>query len=152
MERNLKREADLWIDYWQAVIVLHAHQAQEIKRIAFKLDKQVFYSAAFQARAASDSLHATDIGQARRFDEQLNRYYDEVISHLRDAASILIVGRGKAKVGLQKRLELHGLIDRSVAINTAERRMDELSVVRQQLRDSWPSSNGISYEQTAQGR
>jgi len=46
-----------------------------------------------------------DNRQDRKFADELNVYYDEVISVLRDAESILLFGPGEAKVELKKRLE-----------------------------------------------
>ncbi len=51
----------------------------------------------------------------------LNRYYDEVISHLRDAASILLLGPGEAKGELEKRLASKGLGGRIVGVETADK-------------------------------
>jgi hypothetical protein len=39
-----------------------------------------------------------------KFMAHLNRYYDEVIAHIRDAESILLSGPGEAKGELEKRL------------------------------------------------
>ena len=54
------------------------------------------------------------------FTDHLARYYDEVISYLGDAGSILIFGPGEAKGELVKRLEKHKNDKRTIAVETAD--------------------------------
>jgi hypothetical protein len=135
----MKKEVGLWIDHKRAVIVINLDQEEEIKRINSNMEKHVRYSGASHAGGASESHNdATEDGRDRRFDDQLNRYYDEIISYLRDATSILILGPGEAKVELQKRLEAHGLSDRIAAVKTADKMTDDqiAAEVRQHFRES----------------
>ncbi len=140
----MKKEAGLWIDHRQAVIVILLDQTEEIKRITSNVEKHVRYSGASHASRTSESHSATtEDGRERRFDDQLSKYYDAVISYLRDATSILILGPGEAKVELQKRLEDHGLSDRIVAIETADKLSDDqiAAEVRQHFQESQLDSN-----------
>ena len=135
----MKKEAGLWIDHRQAVIVTLADQVQEIKRITSDVGKRVRYSGASHVRGASEShSDASEDSRDRRFDDQLSGYYDEVISYLRDATSILILGPGEAKGELQNRLEDYGLSDRIVAIKTADKLTDDQIVgeVRRHFQES----------------
>jgi hypothetical protein len=103
-----EKEVGLWVDHRRAVIVISLDQEEEIKRITSNVEKHVRYSGASYARDASDSHHdTTEDGRDRRLNEQLSRYYDEIISYLWDATSILIMGPGEAKAELQKRFEGH---------------------------------------------
>ena len=52
--------------------------------------------------------------------EHLNRYYDEVISSLRNAKAILILGPGEAKGELKKRLEKNHVNGREVELETVD--------------------------------
>ena len=144
----MKKEMGLWIDHRQAVIVINGDQNEEIKRtITSNMEKHVRYSGASQAKDAGESHRdTTEDGRDRRFDDQLNRYFDDVISYLHDASSILILGPGEAKVEFQKRLEVHGLSERIVAIKTADKMTDDqiAAEVRQHFRESRHSSNRTS--------
>jgi len=51
----------------------------------------------------------------------LNRYYDDVISHVRDVESILLLGPGEAKGELAKRLASKGLGGRIVGVETVDK-------------------------------
>jgi hypothetical protein len=140
------KEVGLWIDHRQAVIVITLNREESIKRITSDMEKHVRYSGASEASGEGASHSDTsEGGKERRFDDQLNRYYDEVISYLDDATTILIVGPGEAKVELQKRLESHGLSDRVAAVKTADKMTDDqiATYVRQHFRESHRSSKRI---------
>jgi hypothetical protein len=59
---------------------------------------------------------SADDQRDKQFTGHLNRYYDEVISYIRDAESILFFGPCEAKVELEKRLANKGLGGRIVGM------------------------------------
>ena len=83
------------------------------------MEKHVRYS----GRATSEEGLAED-QRDRQFTVHLNRYYDEVISHIRDAESILLFGPGEAKGELEKRLANKGLGGRIVGTETVDKMTD----------------------------
>jgi len=85
----------LWIDHRQAVIVSVAGHAETIQRVSSNVEGH---------HRQSGSTPADDARQ-RELTEHLNRYYEEVVSHIRDAESILIFGPGEEKGELKARLE-----------------------------------------------
>jgi hypothetical protein len=60
----------------------------------------------------------------RQFTDHLHKYYDRVVTCIRDADSILILGPGEAKGELKTRLEIEGLGGRIVGIETADKLTD----------------------------
>ncbi len=135
----MKKSVGLWIDHRQAVIVINLDQEEEIKRVTSNIAKRIRYSGASQSKDASE-LHqdTTEDGRDRRIDNQLNQYYEEVTSYLRDADSILIIGPGEAKVELQKRLESHGDNDYGIVIKPADKLTDDqiVAAVQQHFRET----------------
>ena len=131
----MKKEVGLWIDHREAVLVFLLEHGEEIKRITSNMEKHIRYSGASESSGSHNST--TEDGRDRRFDDQLNRYYDEVTLSLGDATSILIIGPGESKVELQKRLEGHEPSDRHVAIETADKMTDHqiTAKVRQHFRE-----------------
>ena len=73
------------------------------------------------------------------FTGHLNKYYDQVISCIRDAESILIFGPGEAKVELQKRLENEALGGRVAGIETVDKMTDRQIAAR--VRQRFPKQN-----------
>ena len=131
----------LWIDHRQAVIVTLVDQVEKVTRITSDIEKTVQYGTSHGSH--DDTTEIRRDRQDKRFDEQLNRYYDEIASYLREATSILILGPGEAKVELQESLESHGLRDHVVAVNAADKMTDAqiAAEVRQHFRESQRGGN-----------
>lgn len=119
----MKSEVGLWIDHRQAVIVTLVDRAEEIERITSDIEKHVRYSDASHG-SHDDTTEIRRDRQDRRFDGHLSRYYDAVITRIRDADSILIFGPGEAKGELQKQLEAQALGERIVGIDTTDNMTD----------------------------
>lgn len=119
----MKKKVGLWIDHKKAVIFSLADEGAEIKRIPSELKNNVRFSSGVQKESVADH-------EDKRFTGHLNNYYDEVLSYIRDAESILIFGPGEAKLELKKRLEnmeLHGHI---VGIETVDKMTDNQIVAK----------------------
>ena len=116
----MKKKVGLWIDHKKAVIVSVTGTDEEIKLIHSNTEVQRIEE---QGRQNGRSVQSDDI-RLRVFTEHLNNYYEEVISCIRDAKSILLFGPGEAKGELKKRLEKDNLGDRIVGVETADKMTD----------------------------
>ena len=125
----MKREVGLWIDHRKAVIVIVTDEGEEIHLIKSDVEKDVRGSgrgSGGSRGSRSKTLYGpqdvlSEDNQERRFASHLSRYYDRVISCIRDAESILIFGPGEAKGELKKRLESKELHGRIVGIETVDK-------------------------------
>jgi stalled ribosome rescue protein Dom34 len=124
---SMKKEVGVWIDHRKAVIAIIAGQKEETRQVTSDMEKHVRYSGAAQEDSAEDQ-------RDRRFTSHLNKYYDEVIAHIRDADSILILGPGEAKTELQERLKNEGLDGRIVGIETVDKMTDRQIAARARQR------------------
>ena len=115
-------KSGLWIDHKKVVIVTITDQGEEIKQILSNVERQ--------ERRSADSRHSgpfesqavqADDRRDRKFMGHLNSFYDEVVSSIHDAESILIFGPGEAKGELQKRVEHKGLGGRIVGVETVDK-------------------------------
>ena len=123
----MNRNAGLWIDHKQAVIVFAATDAksgEETKRIESGMEKHVRYS----GHAASEG--AAEDQRDHQFATHLDQYYDGVIAELHEAKSILIFGPGEAKGEFKKRLEHKGLSERIVGVETTDKMTDNQIVAK----------------------
>jgi hypothetical protein len=76
--------------------VFLASQEEEIKLVRSNVEKQIQRSAGSRSGGPFESQAVpSDDRQQRKFTGQLNTYYNEVISCIRDAESILIFGPGQ---------------------------------------------------------
>jgi hypothetical protein len=123
MDKVTKTGVGLWIDHRKAVIVFVAGKDTETRVISADIEKH--------HRQSGVTMPADDIRQ-RELTGHLNIYYDEVVSCIRDAESILILGPGEAKGELKKRLEKDNLSRRIVGIKTSDKMTDKqiVAVVR----------------------
>jgi len=131
-------EAGVWIDHRKAVIAIIAGEREELRRVSSNMEKHVRYSGAAQDDGAEDQ-------RDRRFAGHLDKYYDEVIAHLRDADSILILGPGEAKIELGRRLEDAALRGGIVGIEAADKMTDRQIMAR--VRQRFPRSQRTPEEE-----
>jgi len=121
----MKREIGLWIDHREAVIVILSDEGEETKRIISKSGKHMRYSGSSHSTTPEGLKEVTSEDRRdRKFTNNLNSYYDQVIAVIRNADTIQIFGPGEAKGELEKRIELEGLKAHILAIETMDRMTD----------------------------
>ncbi|MCM2258040.1 MAG: hypothetical protein NDJ94_20595 [Vicinamibacteria bacterium] len=113
----MPKEAAVWIDHRKAVIVVLQDESEETIEIASGMDKRVRYSGAAEQDGAENQ-------RDRRYDGQLDKFYDEVIARLSGVEAVLIVGPGEARGELEKRFGHHGRSAHVVAVEPADKRTD----------------------------
>ncbi len=120
---KMKTAVGLWIDHRRALVVFVDGKDTETKLISSNIETH--------HRQSGVAMPADDVRQ-RALTGHLNSFYDEVISCVREAESILILGPGEAKGELRQRLEQDHLNRRIVGINTSDKMTDKqiVAVVR----------------------
>ncbi len=113
----MKRKVGIWVDHRKTVIVSVTDKGEETSLIRSDMEKHIRYSDSPQEDSAEDQ-------RDKRFTGHLNKYYDDIISCIRDAEAILIFGPGEAKGELEKRLESEALSGRIVGIETVDKMTD----------------------------
>ena len=111
----MKKQIGLWIDHKKAVIVMIKDGEEELKKITSNTGKH--------DSSTGDDGSGEDV-RDRKFENHLNKYYDEVIAYIRDADSIQIFGPGEAKGELEKRIKHEGLKAQILAIETVDKMTD----------------------------
>ena len=109
----MKKDVTVWIDHREAVFAALTEEGEATSRLESDVEKHTRYSA--RAEAGAEDQYD------RRFAGHLRQYYDEVISRIRDAEAILILGPGEAKHELEKRLHEEGLGGRIVGVETTDK-------------------------------
>jgi hypothetical protein len=118
----MKATKGLWIDHRKAVIVAVTDKGEDVKEILSHVEKQLGrFEGARSTTPYEAQLVPADDSQERDLTGHLDKFYDEVISHLRDAEVILIFGPGEAKGELIKRIERGKLSARIAGIETADK-------------------------------
>lgn len=121
----MKKTAGLWIDHRKAIVVVVTDKGEEVKQISSGVETQLRRTDASRSKTQYEPLQVpADDLRENALSGHLKLYYDEVISFIRDAESILIFGPGEAKSELKKHLEKHKLTGRIAGIETADRMTD----------------------------
>lgn len=127
----MKKEIGLWIDHRKAVIVLITDEGEDIQKIESGMGRRVRYRGASTTKSPYSTQYQQGDDQLdNKFTEQLNKFYDEVITHVRAAEAVLIFGPGEAKGELEKRLEHAGLKQHILAIETVDKMTDRQIVAK----------------------
>lgn len=124
----MKSKVGLWIDHRKTVIVTLSGDTEEVDHIASDIEKHVRYSGETEDISPEDQ-------RDRQFVDHLSKYYDEVISRVRDAESILIMGPGEAKGEFVNRLHHEGLGGLIAGVETVDKMTDRqiAALVREQF-------------------
>jgi stalled ribosome rescue protein Dom34 len=109
----MKSNVGVWIDRRKAVFVRVTDDVEKVHSIESDSKKNIRYSSG-----------KPDDRQAHRFSNHLKEYYAKVVSSLHDADSIFLLGPGKTKVEIKKRLEKEALGDRIAGIETVNKMTD----------------------------
>ena len=121
----MNRKVGLWIDRRKAVVVFLAGEEEEMKLVRSSIQKQIRRAAGSRSSGPFESQTVpSDDRQQRAFTKHLNTYYNEVMSCIRDAESILIFGPGEAEGELKEHLEREGLGGRIVGVETVDEMTD----------------------------
>lgn len=94
----MKREIGLWIDRHKAVIVTIEDDEAVTREIRSNIDKHLQTSDIPGLIAAKSKMTpSADDGKDRKIGKLLGDYYEGIISFIREADSIWIIGPDKAK-------------------------------------------------------
>ena len=134
-----KKQAGLWIDHKEAFLIFIEEGLEETQHIESGVEKHVRFS----GHGTSEPASADNL-RDRQFAEHLSKYYDTVITPLRDAESLFIFGPGEAKGELKKRLITHGLGERIVGVESADK-MTAHQIRAKVLRHYQPKADTLLY-------
>ena len=121
----MKRNVGLWIDHRKTVLVTIENEVEETREIKSNMEKHVRFSSGTHSNDPNQAEGSTaEDMRDRQFGDHLDKYYDGIISLIRDADSIWISGPGEAKVELENRLKRDGLGGRIVGVETVDKMTD----------------------------
>jgi hypothetical protein len=127
-KKNMKTNAGLWIDHREAVIVVLTGTGPETKRIRSAVEKQLRRSGEPDHGSFEHQGVPADDSRQREYTGDLARYYDAIISHVRDSESILIFGPGEAKGELEARFKKLPGTPHTITLETTDK-MTEPQIV-----------------------
>jgi stalled ribosome rescue protein Dom34 len=95
----------------------------EITQLSSDMEKRVRYSGEAEEESGEDQ-------RDKRYLDHLSKYYKEIISRVRNAHSILVMGPGEAKGQFVKQLQDEGYNGSIVGIETVDKMTDRQIAAR----------------------
>jgi hypothetical protein len=121
----MAKQAGVWIDHKQAIVVLISGKEKEIKKITFDIGQPI------RAVAGSRSTKPYKPGEyiaedtlQRKVENDRQNYYDDVIKSIRGAKGLLVLGPAEAKGEFVKRFRSKKLDGVTVDVETADKMTD----------------------------
>ena len=122
---SMMKNIGLWIDHKKAIIVVQSEEGEDIQKIESGVGRHVSYRGASHPKSPYSAQYQQGDDQLdNKFNEQLNKFYDKVIAHIRTAEAVLIFGPGEAKGEFEKRIAHEKVRVQIVGIETADKLTD----------------------------
>lgn len=116
----MDRNVGLWIDHKQAYAIWCADGRVDV--IASHIEPPAHYSGGTQLGGKLNQKGDVELHHNDRFRQQLNKYYQQVMSVLKNADLVFIMGPGQAKVELEKVMKKDkALQKRILRVETADK-------------------------------
>ena len=112
----MTKQAGLWIDHKEAFIVFVGDNGEETRRVESGMDKHVRFSGGNRPEDGS-----ADDQRDRQFSAHLNRYYDEVISHIGGATESCYLVRARQRESSKSALRARDALDALSALKQSTR-------------------------------
>jgi hypothetical protein len=121
----MKNKAGVWIDHRKAVIVRITDDGEETRQINSDVVRP-FASAGGPSSKQPDRREGfvAESTLEHTFRNQLNTFYDAVLTSLSGADSVLVIGPGEAKGEFQKRLKRKKFPAHVVELEAADKMTD----------------------------
>ena len=121
----MQKQVGLWIDHRKAVITTLIDGAETTREVLSNLEKRVRFASGSRFNTPDKKLLSmSEDGRDRQFDNQLDAYYAQITSLIKDAVTIWIIGPGEAKHELEKFLKNHNLADCIAGVEPADKMTD----------------------------
>jgi stalled ribosome rescue protein Dom34 len=101
----MDRNVGLWIDHKQAYVIWYENDKIEV--ILSHIEPPAHLSGGTQLGGKFNQKGDMELRHNDRYKLQLSKYYQQVISRLKDVDSIFIMGPGNAKIEFEKALKKH---------------------------------------------
>lgn len=138
-------KAGVWIDHRKAVVVALTPAGEQTTTILSNVEKHAERGGDSPLKGAYEARQVpADDSRQRALTGELNRFYDSVITALREFNGLLVFGPGEAKGELHKRLIKMKLGSRVAAVETQDKMTDPQIVakVRSFFRIDAPQGSG----------
>ena len=116
----MNQNIGLWIDHKQAFLIWQNRKKVEV--IPSNLEPRIHFSGGARIGGKYNQSVDSELRHNDRYNNQLSKYYENVISTIQNADSIFIMGPGEAKLELKKEIQKHNhLIEKLTHVESADK-------------------------------
>ena len=116
----MNQNIGLWIDHKQAFLIWHNRKRVEV--IPSNLEPRTHFSGGARIGGRYNQSVDSELRHNDRYNNQLSKYYEQVISTIQNADSIFIMGPGEAKLELEKAIKKRkDLLRKLLKVETADK-------------------------------
>lgn len=121
----MAKTAGVWIDHKQAIVVLITDAGREIKKVKARVEPRARPASSSRSknRYTPNDFVAED-RRERKLADYRKQVFDEVLTYIRGASSLLILGPGEAKGEFSKHIKAKKLRGLTVELETADKMTD----------------------------
>ena len=106
----MQKQIGLWIDHRKAVMTTLIDGTESTHEIISGLEKRTRFSDNPRAKVPDEKIMAmNENSRDRQFDNHLEVFYSQVLSLIKDADAIWIIGPGEAKTEFEKYMKNQNL-------------------------------------------
>lgn len=103
---TMSDKVGIWIDRKKAIIVSLTDSGEKIEEIESNIGGKPHPKGGSPSKTPYGPQDAVAEDRLQRnFEQALSRYFDKVITNVKDAQALYICGPGQAKIGFRKRIE-----------------------------------------------
>lgn len=118
----MQKQIGLWIDHRKAVMITLTDGTETTREIFSGLEKRPRFADNPRAKLPDKKIMSVNEDtRDRQFENQLEKFYLEVFSQIKDSTAIWIFGPGEAKCELEKFIKEHGQGTRVVGVEPADK-------------------------------
>ena len=116
----MSSKVGVWVDHREAILVKLSDSGEETVHVQSGAESQLRRSSDHTTGNFEPMQVPSDDTRERKFTAELNTFYDEVISQMNQAGSILIIGPGEAKKQLRNRMGSKRSVAGSIVVEAAD--------------------------------
>ncbi len=120
----MNSKVGIWVDHRKAILVRISDSGEETIRVQSGAESQLRRSSDHTTGNFEPLQVPSDDTRERKYTAELNGFYDEIISHLSHAQSILICGPGEARKELKNRMDAKHPVAGNVVLEAVDSMTD----------------------------
>jgi len=116
----MDRNVGVWIDHKQAFLIWY--ETNRVEVITSNIEPPAHFSGGTQLGGRLNQKGDMELRNNSRYKLQLHKYYQQIVTNLKSASSIFVMGPGEAKIEFERFLKKYKTMQkRLIKVETADK-------------------------------